>query len=77
LRELKKMGDVLDEDLFPLTIDDMIGEARREIEVRERVFPRWVQAGKITGSEANRRIRLMKKIGATLERVKHTGEVET
>ena len=37
-------------------LEDQIAELRREIRFRERIFPRWVQDGKIEEAEAARRM---------------------
>lgn len=38
--------------------------AERELKMRERVYPRWVQAGKITPALAARETELMRAIAA-------------
>ena len=35
---------------------------KRELAMRERVYPRWVQQNKITQNEANEQIAIMKEI---------------
>jgi hypothetical protein len=59
-------------DLFAITVDDMIGELEREIATRKRVFPRWVEAKKLSSSEADRRIELLE---ATVNYLKESVDV--
>ena len=39
-------------------------EVMREIQMRRRVFPRWVAAGRLTQDAADRRIAVMEAIAA-------------
>lgn len=43
-------------------IEDLIKEAERELKMRESVYPRWVQYGKIKEETAQKRIELQKEI---------------
>lgn len=43
-------------------IPDMLDEVRREIETRERVYPRWIAEGKIKREDAEHRYMCMKSI---------------
>ena len=52
------------------TLDQMIKEARLEIEFRERVYTRQVQRGAMDRDRAEERTDLMKNILKTLEWVK-------
>ena len=54
------------------TLDQMIKEARLEIEFRERVYTRQVQRGAMDRDRAEERIDLMKNILKTLEWCKRT-----
>jgi len=40
---------------------------KRELAMRERAYPRWVQQNKITQNEANEQIAIMKEIQADYE----------
>lgn len=53
-------------DLFPPTMDEMIAEVEREIELRKRVFPRWIANGKMKQDVADRRIRILECVSAYL-----------
>jgi hypothetical protein len=46
----------------PPTIDDEIKEIAREIEVRERLYPRWIEQNRISPYAANRRVQVMKSV---------------
>lgn len=43
--------------------------ARREVRLRERVYPRWVEGGRLTAKKAALEISLMMTIAETLERL--------
>lgn len=60
-------------DLFPITIDDQIASVKREISMRHRVYPRWVDTGKMRQDEADREIAAMNAVLATLQSVKEKG----
>lgn len=57
-------------DLFggalPISLDAQIKEVLREIAQRERVYPRWVAAGKMTQAAADRQIAIMRAVQHTL-----------
>jgi len=55
-------------DLFPATLADMVREAEREVALRRRVYPRWVEAGRMKAHHAERQIALMEAIAAELAR---------
>lgn len=38
--------------------------ARRELTMRERVYPRWVQSGRMSQAKADREIQIMRAIAA-------------
>lgn len=44
-------------ELFPLTLGDLLAEARRELAMRRRVYPRQVAAGRLTQSKADEYIK--------------------
>lgn len=48
-------------------IDDQVAAAEREVRQREHVYPRWVEAGKMTQTKADHEIRAMKAIVETLK----------
>lgn len=51
--------------LFPL--HEQIACVRREISMRERVYPRWVDAGKMTDAKASHELEVMRAVLVTLE----------
>lgn len=54
----------------PITIERQIAAVRKEISMRNRVFPRWVQAGRMTQQQADDGIAAMQAVQATLERLR-------
>lgn len=60
-------------DQSSFTLSEMISEAKREVAVRERVYPKWIERGKLKPSESSRRIALMKAIADELERRQQPG----
>lgn len=56
-------------------IDEQIKCVRREIAMRERVYPRWVKDGRMTQQKADSELRLMKQVLATLETVARQNEL--
>ena len=57
-------------DLFPITIDDELAEVEREIALRKRVYPRWIDARRITREKADRHIALMQSVANRLAEYK-------
>lgn len=53
--------------MIPIT--DQISELKRELAMRERVYPEWVQRGKIKRSDANAQYLRMKAALQTLVRI--------
>lgn len=51
----------------PATLDEQIECVRREIGMRRRVYPRWVEIGRITQAHADHQIAAMEAVLATLE----------
>lgn len=50
-----------------ITIDEQIACVRREISMRERVYPRWVESGRLTQQKADAETNAMRAVLATLE----------
>lgn len=53
-------------DLGPPDLTEQIKEVEREIAMRKSAYPRWVSAGKMTQAAADRQIRNMEAVLATL-----------
>lgn len=53
-----------------MTIDDMIKCAEREVGMRERVYPRWVEAKKMSQAKADSEMATMKAIVEFLKKHK-------
>jgi len=50
-----------------ISIKQQIMEAKREVALRERVYPKWIGTGRVTQGQADRQLTAMKAILATLE----------
>lgn len=60
-------------DLFagqPISLEQMIGCAKRELGMRQRVYPRWVATGKMTAAQERLEVDTMAAIVTTLERLR-------
>lgn len=53
-------------ELFAPSHEEMVACVEREIRLRERVYPRWVAAGKMTDDKARREIETMRAVLAAL-----------
>ena len=51
-----------------ITHTEMLECVKREINMRKKVYPRWVSAGKMKPETANREIAVMEKVLETLEK---------
>ena len=51
----------------PFTIQDLVREAERELELRKRVYPRWVEKGKLHKRKADLHLALQRAIIAKLK----------
>lgn len=60
------------DQLFPFTLRDLVNEAEREIRLREKVYPRWIEKGKLSQRKADLHIALMRAIKARLESLQTT-----
>lgn len=54
-------------DLFAVSISDMIAEQKRELALREALYPRFVASKKLTQIKADRQIAVLKATIAHLE----------
>jgi hypothetical protein len=57
------------------TISEQLDAARRELGMRQRVYPGWVNSGKMTREKAEHETDCMRDIVATLETLKMLREV--
>jgi hypothetical protein len=55
-------------DLFPITVDDMLAEVKRELLQRAKVYPRLVATGKLSAEKAGRQTRVMEALADKLKR---------
>ncbi len=63
-------------ELFPISIDDLIEEARRECIMRRSVYYRQVSAKRMSASSADHKINMMETICAVLRAVRDKGMAE-
>ncbi len=52
-----------------MTLEQQIACVRRELAMRQRVYPKWVTAGRMTQQQADHEVNAMTAVLATLERV--------
>lgn len=64
------MPDLFPETVGKITILDQIGEVQREIAVRERVYPSWIQRGTLKQETADRNLARMRKVLETLQNIR-------
>jgi hypothetical protein len=57
-----------------LTLDRQIACVEREVEMRRRVYPRWITEGRISQAKALDEIEAMKAVLATLRGLKAEAE---
>ncbi|GIK83052.1 MAG: hypothetical protein BroJett024_41570 [Alphaproteobacteria bacterium] len=57
-----------------VALADQIACVRRELAMRQRVYPRWVSAGKMTQADSDREITTMIAVLATLQEVQRQRE---
>ena len=56
-------------DLFPINLQDEIAEVEREIFMRERNYPRWVDAKKLRADIAEKQLAAMKAVAERLRKL--------
>lgn len=49
-----------------IPLDEQLAAVEREIRLRERVYPRWIESGKMTQARADREIAAMQGVAMTL-----------
>lgn len=59
----------LDIEEQPIRIDEAIVELERELKMRENVFPRWIENGRLTQSLADLRISRLKAAISLLKEI--------
>ncbi len=52
-----------------ITIDEQIAEVKREIAMRQRVYPRWIEAGSLQKSKADFQILAMEAVLISLQAI--------
>lgn len=56
-------------DPAAVSLADQIAAVNREIGMRQRVYGRWVESGKMTARKAGEEIAAMQAVAATLARI--------
>lgn len=56
-------------DDYP-TLTEMINEVEREIVMRMRLYQRWIDAGQMTQTKADRQIDIMRAVSAELRKAR-------
>ncbi len=54
-------------DLLKPTLQEQIAEVEREIELRNKVYPRWIEKKRLTQRRADRLIEIMWAVRNTLK----------
>jgi hypothetical protein len=57
----------MEDGVMPISITEQIACVRREIAMRERVYPKWVAAKRMKEDAADRELAVMRAVLATLE----------
>jgi hypothetical protein len=60
----------------PIPLREQVACVRREIAMRERVYPRWVAAERMTQEKADSELAAMRAVLETVEREFHKAEPE-
>jgi hypothetical protein len=60
-----------------ITLAEMAAEAKRELAMRQRLYPRWVEDGRMKAHQAERQIAVMQAIVAELGERVAANEPET
>lgn len=57
-----------DDPLGRFTVRELIAEVRREVRMRQSVYPKWVRSGRMEQVEADRQLDLMRAVERRLTR---------
>jgi hypothetical protein len=60
-------------DALPVSLDAQLAEVEREIKLRSRVYPRWVEKGNLTQTAADRQLEIMRAVADSLRQLKEVG----
>lgn len=52
-----------------MTLEDQIASVKRELALREAMYPRWVSAGTMTKAKSEHEIAAMRAVLETLEKI--------
>jgi hypothetical protein len=65
------MNDGLFGGTLPIGLDAQIKEVEREIELRRRVYPRWIEGGRLSQAKADSQIDVMVAVLKTVTEVRN------
>lgn len=54
---------------MPIPLSEQLKEVRREVALRQRVYPRWIANGKMSQATADRHLDLMRAVAETLAKL--------
>ena len=57
-----------------MSIEDQIACVKREIGMREKVYPRWIEQKRMTQAKADKEIETMKAVLVTLETLQNNSK---
>ena len=60
----------MNDGLFPVSLEEQIRCVLREIDMRERSYPRWIAEKKLTEAKARHELAAMRAVLATLQSMK-------
>ena len=52
-----------------ITIDEQVAEVKREIAMRQRLYPKWIEAGSMKKSKADFQILVMEAVLISLQEI--------
>ena len=58
-----------------IPLQEQLAEVRREIALRERVYPRWISQGKLEPTKAQRKLATLRAVADTLARLAKAEEL--
>ena len=59
----------------PFTFEEKLDAVRRELHFRRRVYPKWVEAGRMTQQMSDRQLALFEEIQADYEKAVQNGRL--
>jgi hypothetical protein len=63
-------------DLFQITLDDEIAEIEREVNLRQKVYIRWIAQGRLTDAKADWQLAVMRRVLMRLQAVRASASAD-